>query len=84
MPEQNLTIDDIRKIIGPNAKIDSTMILHYGRTTLHCQLDTVQLDAAAGVFHPVLKVVKEIKPARQARKPKDDPQPQAAKAGGKK
>lgn len=85
MAEQNSqpkTLDELRKAVNsPNLQVAPTMILHYGKITLHVQAEGFHFDGSQ--FHQKLAVIREIKPERKARKPKEE-KPQAAKATGKK
>lgn len=76
------TLDELKKAVGnPALTVAPTMILHYGRITLHVESEGFAFDGLN--FHQQLKVIKEIKPVRQPRKPKEEVKGAAAKAKSK-
>lgn len=67
------TIEELRKAVGnPNLQIKPPYIVHYGKITLHIESDGFAFDGTE--FHQAFNVVKEFKPERQKRKPKEQAQ----------
>jgi hypothetical protein len=78
------TLDELRQAVGnPKLEPKPPMIVHYGKITLHIESDGFSFDG--NEFHQSFTVVREIKPERQKRKPKEtQAAPQASVvAGGK-
>jgi len=77
------TIEELRKVVGnPSLQIKPPIIVHYGKITLHLESDGFSFDGQD--FHQAFSVVKELKPPKKTRKPKEPAQAPQAKATGKK